>query len=268
MALKIILAGATGWAGSALAAAIQQTVDLQLVVAVARQQAGQNLGTVLNIDGLNLTITSSVTEALATCTADVLIDYTHPNSVKDHVLSALQHKTHVVIGTSGLDDAEYADIHQLALRQQCGVVAAGNYAITAVLLQRLALFAARYLPHWEIIDYANASKPDAPSGTVKELVYRLRNEVHAPTIEYPVDATLGVIPTRGGNINGTQVHAVRLSGYVLGVETIFGMPDEKLILRHEAGNSATPYVNGTLLAARKVTSLVGLTRGLDNLLEF
>ncbi|MHB1272722.1 MAG: dihydrodipicolinate reductase C-terminal domain-containing protein [Rhodanobacter sp.] len=63
------------------------------------------------------------------------------------------------------------------------------------------------------------------------------------------------------------MHAVRLPGFVIGAEVIFGMPDQTLSLRQNAGSSAKPYVDGALLAIRKVSGLVGLYRGLDTVLE-
>ena len=72
----------------------------------------------------------------------------------------------------------------------------------------------------------------------------------------------------GVRLQGTQVHSVRLPGYVISVDAIFGMPDQKLILRHESGTSAEPYVNGALLAIREVGKLVGVHRGLDTVMKF
>jgi 4-hydroxy-tetrahydrodipicolinate reductase len=68
-------------------------------------------------------------------------------------------------------------------------------------------------------------------------------------------------------MSGTQVHSVRLPGFVISAEVIFGLPDQKLTLRHDAGSSARPYTDGALLAIRKVGTLVGLHRGLDAVLE-
>ncbi len=68
------------------------------------------------------------------------------------------------------------------------------------------------------------------------------------------------------SIDGTQVHSVRLPGYVIAFETLFGLPDERLTIRHDAGSGAAPYVGGTLLAVEKVMELDGLVRGLDTLL--
>jgi 4-hydroxy-tetrahydrodipicolinate reductase len=55
---------------------------------------------------------------------------------------------------------------------------------------------------------------------------------------------------------------------MISIDAIFGMPDQKLILRHESGSSAEPYVNGALLAIRGVNKLVGLHRGLDSIMKF
>ena len=71
---------------------------------------------------------------------------------------------------------------------------------------------------------------------------------------------------RGAEVAGTQVHSLRLPGYTLAFETVFGLPDERLTIRHDAGTSAQPYVAGTLLAAERVLTLKGLIRGLDTLL--
>ena len=66
---------------------------------------------------------------------------------------------------------------------------------------------------------------------------------------------------------GVQVHALRLPSYILSCEALFGLPDERLTIRHDAGSSAAPYVAGTLLAIRRVGGIKGLVRGLDALIE-
>jgi len=92
--------------------------------------------------------------------------------------------------------------------------------------------------------------------------------VRRPDIGVPVANTLGRPEARGAELSGSQVHSVRLPGFVLGVDVIFGMPDQTLVLRHNAGSSARPYVDGALLAIRNVSTLVGVHRGLDAVLDF
>lgn len=68
-------------------------------------------------------------------------------------------------------------------------------------------------------------------------------------------------------MSGSQVHSVRLPGFVISAEVIFGMPDQRLTIRHDSGSSARPYVDGALIAIRRVSTLVGLHRGLDTVLD-
>lgn len=262
---RVCLAGATGWAGSELARGIAAAPDLTLVAAVARKSAGRALCDVLGDPRLAAPVFASVTQALAT-PCDVLVEYTKPDSARTNVLAAIGAGLHVVVGTSGLNDADYAQIDAAAQAKGVGVLACGNFALTVVLMQKFAEAAARLIPQWEIIDYAHDGKPDAPSGTARELAHRL-SKVRAPQPTIAVSDTKGVREARGGTVSGSQVHSVRLPGYTLSTEAIFGMPDQRLSLRHDTGTSARPYVDGALLAIRKVGGLKGLHRGLDTVLD-
>jgi 4-hydroxy-tetrahydrodipicolinate reductase len=264
--IRVCLAGATGWAGSALARAIVGSEDVTLVAAVSRAHAGQSLADVLSEPRLDCPIYANAEEALA-LPCDVFFEFTRPEVAKASVLAALEHGAYVVIGTSGLTDEDYAEIAELAEKRQRGVLAVGNFALTVVLLQKFAEIAARYIPHWEIIDYASDRKQDAPSGTVRELAHRLSG-VRASQLTVPLEQTQGVVATRGARMTGSQVHSIRLPGYTISVEILFGMPDQHLCLRHDSGSSAEPYVDGALLAIRKVQGVVGLRRGLDSVMDF
>ena len=117
-----------------------------------------------------------------------------------------------------------------------------------------------------MIDYASASKPDAPSGTARELAERLAG-VRRPALGVPLDEVHGAPEARGATIGGTQVHSLRLPSFTVSTEAVFAADGERLSIRHDAGESAAPYVAGTLLAIRAVAGRVGLTRGLDQLLD-
>jgi 4-hydroxy-tetrahydrodipicolinate reductase len=264
--IRICLAGATGWAGSALSRGVYEAPDMDLVAAISRNSAGQVLGEVLGITGLTTPIFATATEALKT-KADVFVEFTKPDAAKFNILSALRSGAHVVVGTSGLSEDDYREINVVAQEVKRGVLAAGNFALTAVLLEKFSEIAAKYIPHWEIIDYAHADKKDAPSGTARELANRL-SKIQESQLDVPLDSMVGPKESRGVRLDGSQVHSVRLPGYVISLDAIFGMPDQKLILRHESGASAEPYVDGALLAIRKVATLVGVHRGLDSVMDF
>jgi 4-hydroxy-tetrahydrodipicolinate reductase len=251
MTLRVCIAGITGWTGSAIAPAVAAANDLELVGGVSRSDPDHH---------------SSVAEALTAAPADVLVDFTHASAVKDNVLAALERGANVVIGSSGLSGDDFAEIDARARKADLGVVAAGNFSVTAALLLRSAVEAAKHFDTWEIIDYASAKKTDAPSGTARELAERLA-EVRKPKIGVPVDEVLGPQGARGATVAGVQVHSVRLPSFVVSTEIVFAAPGERLSIRHDADQTPAPYVAGTLLAIRAVPGRVGLTRGLDRLLD-
>jgi 4-hydroxy-tetrahydrodipicolinate reductase len=261
--LSVCIAGATGWAGRALVKGVLEAADLALAAAVSRSAAGQDLGSALGREALGVPVYGRVADALDG--VDVLIDFTSPTAVKPNTLTAIDAGVAVVIGTSGLTASDYAEIDQAARDRSVGVVASGNFSLTAAMCQAAALLAARHLPHWEVIDYASATKPDVPSGTARELAERL-GAVRPPALGHPIEDLHGPQEARGATIVGTQVHSIRVPSFVVSTEVVFGLPDERLTIRHDAGGTPEPYVAGTLIAARQAPELVGLTRGLDTLL--
>jgi 4-hydroxy-tetrahydrodipicolinate reductase len=261
--MNVCLAGATGWTGRAIARGVLDAPDLTLGSAVSRGAAGRDLGEALGGEPLGVPVHATVAEALDG--VDVLVDYTSATAVRANVLAAIEAGVAVVVGSSGLTGEDFAEIDVAARARGVGVVAAGNFSITAAMCQAGALLAARHLPQWEVIDYASATKPDVPSGTARELAERL-GEVREPAIGRPIDEIHGPREARGAGVGGTRVHSVRLPSFIVSTEVVFGMPDERLTIRHDAGGSPEPYVAGTLLAIRRIGGRQGLTRGLDTLL--
>jgi 4-hydroxy-tetrahydrodipicolinate reductase len=261
--VAVCIAGATGWTGRALVQGVLDAPDMTLRSAVARSAAGRDLGEALGGEPIGVEVHASATDALDG--VDVLIDYTAPRAVKANTLAAIAAAVAVVIGTSGLTADDFMEIDAAARGRGVGVVASGNFSLTAAMAQAGALLAARHLPHWEVIDYASAAKPDVPSGTALELAERL-GEVRPPELGRPIEDLHGPPEARGATVAGTQVHSVRVPSFVVSTEVVFGLPDERLTIRHDAGSSPVPYVAGTLLAARRAPGIVGLTRGLDRLL--
>ena len=248
--IRVCVAGSTGWTGSAVVVAVQGAPDLELVSGVSRSDPARF---------------SSVAEALDGVATDVMVDFTHASAVRDNVFAAIERRVGVVVGSSGLSAADYAEIDARSRELGVGVIAAGNFSVTAALVLRAAVEAARHLGAWEIIDYASATKPDAPSGTARELAERL-DAVGRPALAVPVADVHGAPEARGATIAASQVHSLRLPSFTVSTEVVFAADGERLSIRHDAGEGAAPYVAGTLMAIRAVLGRVGLTRGLDQLL--
>ncbi len=249
--IRVCVAGVTGWTGRPVADAVEAASDLELVAGVSRSDPRSY---------------SSVADALDAVNADVLVDYTHAAVIRSNVLAAVERNVNVVVGSSGLSSEDYEEIDALARERQIGVIAAGNFSLTAALLLRSAVEVARHLEAWEVIDYASADKPDAPSGTARELVERL-DGVRPPALGVPIEEILGAREARGATVAGTQVHSLRLPSFVVSTEVVFAAEGERLSIRHDAGETPAPYVAGTLLAIRAAPNRVGLVRGLDQLLD-
>jgi 4-hydroxy-tetrahydrodipicolinate reductase len=261
--IRVCVAGATGWAGSAVALGVIAVSDMALASAVARGAAGGSLDAVLGDEAVGVPVFASVRDALHE--VDVLVDYTTHSAVRSNVTAAIEAGVAVVVGSSGLSGSEYEEIDSAAREAGVGVIAAGNFSLTAAMAQAAATLVAPHLPQGEVIDYASASKADAPSGTARELAERLA-AARPPVLGRQRDEISGHPEARGAEIEGVPVHSVRLPSFSVSTEVVFGLPDERLTIRHDAGMSAAPYVAGTLIAIRRVGDRVGLTRGLDTLL--
>lgn len=262
--INVCFAGVTGWTAPPIVKAIDAADDLRLTGGVSRSSAGRALAEVAasQSDG---SVYASVAAALRSAEVDVLVDYTSAAAVKENVWTAVRAGVNVVVGSSGLTGDDYRELDSLAREHGVGVVAAGNFSIMAAVLQRAATMAAQNLDHWEIVDYASAGKADVPSGTSRELAETL-GQVRAPAAAVPLAQLHGPVEARGAEVAGTQIHSVRLPSFVVTTEITFGGPSERLIMRHETGESPQPYVDGTLLAIRRAADVPGVRRGLDSLL--
>lgn len=161
MAIRVCVAGVSGKTGGEVARAIFASKEFDLTGAIARRAAGREVGALLGMPGNGVVVSATLEQAL-TRPVDILVDFTSPGSVKERTLEALTRGVRVVIGTSGLTAADYLDIERKAKESSLGVIAAGNFSITAALAKHFALIAAKHLPSWEILDYAKADKVDAP----------------------------------------------------------------------------------------------------------
>ena len=255
--MRICVGGVTGWTGAEIARAVVEAEDMELVAGLSRGQAGQEV--------LGAPCFATIDEALSV-EWDVLIDYTARDAVLGHTLASLEAGRRVVIGTSGLTAEDFARIEAAAQEAGVGVVASGNFALTAALMTRFSIMAAEYLDWFEIIDYSRPKKTDAPTGTARELAERM-GEVKQPRYEVDPATVKGEPGLRGGTINGVQVHSLRMPSYSATVTSSFANGNSRLTITHDADtHSADILVPGTLLAARRVMEMTGLTRGLDRLL--
>ena len=217
MKTKICIAGATGKMGSHLSKAIAETADMTIVSALAKNYNQQDLGTVLNLKNIDAQIFDDIIFALKK-KPEILIDFTHAEVVKRNVIYAIQEKVNVVIGTSGLTESDFEEINALALENGVGVIAAGNFSLSAVLMMQFAEMAAKHFPSWEIIEYSYDGKPDAPSGTAISLAKGvIENSNYTNwTLDNPKENEIHIEAIRTGTVPGT--HTVTYNSEVDSIE--------------------------------------------------
>ncbi|WTK85968.1 4-hydroxy-tetrahydrodipicolinate reductase [Kribbella sp. NBC_01510] len=197
---NVCFAGITGWTAAPIVAAIAASDDLTLTAGVSRSAAGQDIATVTSSNAGG-SIYGTVTAALRSAPVDVVVDFTSATAVKTNVVTAIEAGIHVVVGSSGLTAADYAEIDRTARDRGVGVIAAGNFSVMAAVLLRAASLAAEHLEHWEVLDYASDQKPDVPSGTSRELAETL-GSVHRPGTAIPLPDLHGPVEARGAEVGG------------------------------------------------------------------
>lgn len=216
--IKVAVSGAAGKMGQAVVIAVTEADDMILC-----GEADPSLGTTLD-------------DVLAE--ADVVVDFTRPDTALENARKIIESGTHCVIGTTGVDFTELEGVGSANL------FFAPNFAIGAVMLMELSKIAAQHMPECEIVELHHPAKIDSPSGTAirtKQLIEEAGGHVHEP------------------------IHSIRLPGVIASQEVIFGATGQTLSVRHET-YSRESFMPGVLLAVRKVAGLPDrITVGLEEL---
>ena len=244
--LRVGVIGARGRMGEKTCQAVVDADDLDLVAAVGGREW---------------------LFSLADADSQVVVDFSHPDVVMDHVRFCLDQNIHVIAGTSGFTDERLETIRQwLVAKPDLGVMVVPNFAVGAVLTARFAREAARFFESVEIIEMHHAGKADAPSWTAvatTRAVALARKDAGLGAV--PDATTLQIDGARGAGIDGIQVHSVRLPGLVAHQEVILGSTGETLTIRHDSLHRSS-FMPGVLTAIRAVSGRPGLTIGLEQLL--
>jgi 4-hydroxy-tetrahydrodipicolinate reductase len=203
--IRVAVAGAAGRMGQMVCAAVEGADDLALV-----GRADPVLDTPV---------------AAVLDDADVLVDFTRPDTALDNARAGLSAGVHVVIGTSGFD---LDGLRSAAASSSAKAFFAPNFAIGAVLMMKFAAEASRVMARAEIIELHHEGKLDAPSGTAARTAEMMEGDV--------------------------PIHSVRLPGIVADQEVILGDVAQTLTIRHVT-TDRTSFMPGVLLAIRRVADL-------------
>ena len=241
--IRVGVLGARGRMGAEVVKAVTNASDLDLV---AQLDLGDSL------------------DQLLSSKAQVVVDFTTPDSVIKNLEFLIQNNIHAVVGTTGFDSARIDSLSkELSKHPKVGVLIAPNFAIGAVLMMEFAEKAARYFESAEIVEMHHPAKVDAPSGTAArtaELMTQARKDSKKGAMP---DATKQSLDgARGSKVGDIPIHSIRAQGLVAHQEVLLGGVGETLTIRHDSLDRAG-FMPGVLLGVRSVINHPGLTHGLD-----
>ena len=245
--IRVGVLGSRGRMGATVCDAVRDADGLELVAALDQ---GDSL------------------EQLLTNKADVVVDFTHPDSVMANLEFAIANNIHAVVGTTGFTEPRLSSLAKLLSQgSHSNILIAPNFGLAAVLMMRFAAIAAPFFESVEIVELHHPNKADAPSGTARRAAQLISEARTQAKLGDMPDRTSDVIEgARGASVDGIPVHSIRLQGLVAHQEVLLGGPGETLTIRHDSYDR-TSFMPGVVLAVRKIASTPGLTFGLDSLLD-
>jgi 4-hydroxy-tetrahydrodipicolinate reductase len=244
MPIRILISGASGRMGSMIAKGIAAYPHFVLAGETGRHT--------------NLTTMIQQTQT------DVVIDFTHPDTVFQNTIAIMEAGAHPVIGTTGLSLVQIQALQEQATVKKLGGIIAPNFSLGAILMIKYAQEIVKYLPHVEIIEMHHDRKADSPSGTALRTATLLA--AANPAVQHAKSSTHENLPgARGANQQGIAIHAIRLPGLLAHQQIIFGTSGETLTLRHDTIDREC-YMPGIALACEKVMYLDRLVYGLEEIL--
>ncbi|MCB1246437.1 MAG: 4-hydroxy-tetrahydrodipicolinate reductase [Acidimicrobiia bacterium] len=249
--MKVGVSGASGRMGGLVAKTLSEAEGLHLIALYDPHTSG-------NIAGLSI---SQDTAALDGC--DVIVEFSRPDVVMDHLAVWRSFGANVVVGTSGFDSERLAGLESMWGSGPGNCLVVPNFSIGAVLMMRMAELVAPHFAVAEVIEMHGDRKVDAPSGTAIATANRI---AAAGSPQRRIVESEELAPgALGATVDGVNVHSVRAPGFLAHQEVLFGSEGETLTIRHDSYDR-TSFMPGVVLGVKRIADLPGLTIGLDGLL--
>jgi len=240
----VIINGAFGKMGTTSSQTIEASKKFQLIKRLGRQD----------------NLFSSINELKP----ELVIDFTNANCVYDNAKILINNKTKAIIGASGLTESQITHLSELCITNKTGCIVAPNFSLGAILMMKFSAIAASYFSEAEIIETHHQQKLDAPSGTATKTAKLI--DASRRTSKNAYKSKEFIAGARGAISSNTNIHSLRLPGFLASQQVVFGSPGENLTLQHNS-ISRDCFMPGLLLACNKVLNLNHLIYGLENLLD-
>ncbi len=246
--VRIAVAGCNGRMGKVLVESVTHTEGVTLTAAIEHAGStvlGADVGELANVGRLGVQVTDNLTAVIEQ--VDVIIDFTRPEATLANIALARQHGKCLVIGTTGFDEAQKAEIHAAAA--DTAMVMASNYSVGVNLVFKLLEQAAKVMGDYtdiEIVEAHHRHKVDAPSGTALSMGEVIADTLGRDLKECAVYGREGITGERDRNTIG---FATVRAGDIVGEHTaMFVDIGERVEITHKASNRLT-FANGAVRAA-------------------
>lgn len=260
---RIVVVGANGNMGRTVVKMIAQKQDFELVGAVDVTGVGEDINQILGLDAPTIRIDKDLPSLLEAVKPDLVIDFTTPEVALDNIQVVVEQGIDMIVGTTGISKEELIEIRKSSQGQN-SIIMAPNFAIGAVLMMQFAKKAVKFMKDVEIIELHHNHKAESPSGTAvktAELIGEVLSEDKDDAEE--IEKISGV---RGGEMNGVNIHSVRLPGFVSHQEVIFGGLGQTLTMRFDS-ISRESFMPGLELAINRIDEIEGVVYGVENLID-
>ena len=237
--IRVGVIGAGGRMGRMLIEATTQNPNTTLKAAIERQGSslvGADAGEVVGVGVLDVQIVDDLAAVIDSI--DVLIDFSLPDATEQNLRICAEHNTAMVIGTTGFNDAQKAELAKAS--ERIAIVYAGNYSTGVNVSLKLLEMAAKAFgkdADVEIIEAHHKHKIDAPSGTaymMAEAVAKARGQNLDEVAIYGREGQTGA--REGGTIG---IHAIR-GGEIVGDHKVMFIADGEMVeITHHARERMT-----------------------------
>lgn len=244
MGIRVLVNGAFGRMGQLVTKAVGAHPELELAGQTGREY--------------------DLKQAIRDSKADVVVDFTHAEAVFANTKTIIEAGARPVVGTSGLKPDEVKTLQKLCKDAKLGGLIAPNFSLGGVLVMKYAREMAKYMPNVEVIEMHHETKADSPSGTAMRAAEMLAEGATKPNPS--ARETRETIPgSRGANLLGVPIHAVRLPGMLAHLQILFGNTGETVTMRHDSLDRLC-FMPGVCLGCVKVMGLDRLVYGLEEIL--
>ncbi|BDU49895.1 4-hydroxy-tetrahydrodipicolinate reductase [Haliovirga abyssi] len=254
--LKVGVIGALGKMGQETIKAVSNEDEMKVVAALDVVKTGEEI----KIGENSYKISDSIEKASKN--VDVFIDFTGPKSVKENAKQIIGLGKNLIIGATGILEAEINELRVLALENKVNVMIIPNFAIGAVLMMEFSKRAAKYFNEVEILEYHHPYKLDAPSGTAIKTAKLIQETKESREKLKGKEIIEGA---RGANVGDINIHSIRLNGFVASQEVIFGGAGQTLKIRHDSINRES-FMPGVILALKNINEIEGVIYGMEAIL--